>query len=317
MRIPGFLVTFALKSASYFGAIAAPFFVDGKKVERRRNIAYGTGEAQRLDVYLPRERLAGAKLPVSLLIHGGGFRYFSKDSHAAAAARLAESGRIVFCIDYRVIPKHPFPSGLTDAAVAYAWMVAHAEEYGGDLDRISLIGESSGSGFVLSLSLYLFGLAKFPSPVVLPKIPSALPKAAIAHCGYYEVANVDRFAGDERCHSLARTRVAQIRRWYLPQFGTGNAADWTLADPLVVLREIAARNGVLPSGFPEFFVPVGERDPVIGDSERLAATFAKLGQADRLKVYPGVNHAFYAYPAGAQAKRLWTDVVGFLDRAKA
>jgi acetyl esterase/lipase len=315
INLPGFLVTFVLKTAEFLAAFIAPLLVSRKRVERRKGIAYGEGECQVLDIYLPRGRAADVALPISLFIHGGGFRYFSKESHAAAAARLAESGRIVFCIDYRLTPKHPFPEGLTDAAIAYDWMVRHATEYGGDLTRISMIGESSGAGFIVSLCLYLFGFAKFPTEVSLPPIPTALPKAAIIHCGYYEVSDVERFAGDPRVHRIAHTRVEQIRANYLPGFATARR-DFVLADPAVVLAEHAAHGGKLPADFPEIFIPVGEKDPVIGDSERLARTLAKLGQPGRLKVYPGVGHAFYAAPWGTQAKACWADIDAFLDRAK-
>ncbi len=313
--LPGFLVTFLLKTASLLSAFIGPLLVNRKRVERRAGIAYGEGEYQLLDIYLPRSREPEAKLPIALLIHGGGFRYFSRESHAAAAARLAESGRIVFCIDYRLTPKHPFPEGLTDAAIAYDWMVKHAGEYCGDVSRISMIGESSGAGFTLSLCLYLFGFAKFPSSVSLPPIPAALPKAAVTHCGYFEVSDIERFAGDPRVHRIAHMRIEQIRATYLPNFATASRA-FILADPALVLAEHAAHSGKLPAGFPELFIPVGEKDPVIGDSERLARTLAKLGQPGRLKVYPGVGHAFYAAPWGAQAKACWTDIITFLDRAK-
>jgi len=317
MNLPGPIVTLALRVASKLGALVSPMLVDGKKVERIRNVPYGDGESQVLDLYRLRER--PAKVPVALFIHGGGFRYFSKESHAAAAARLAESGRLVFCIDYRLTPKNPFPAGLVDALAAYGWLVKNAGAYGGDLDRISLIGESSGANYVLSLCLYLFGLRELDAKNLGPGIPVPKPKAAIAHCGYFEVADIDRFRGDPRTHSVARTRVAQIRRSYLPEFRDGGKSrpEWALADPLLVLREMNTAGTALPKGFPDFFVPVGERDPVIGDSERLAQELAKLGQKDRLRVYPGVGHAFYAFPSTIQAKRCWTDIIAFLESVRA
>lgn len=320
-RPPGFLITFALRSASTIGGTIAPLLVDRKKIERIKNVPYGSGVAQRLDVYLPRNRLAGKKLPVSLLVHGGGFRFFSKESHASAAARLAESGRIVFCIDFRLAPKHPFPEGLFDVAVAYEWIVENAERFGGDLARISIIGESSGAGLSASLCLHLFGIRKFPASTPIPPTPSVKPKAVILHCGCLEVSDIDRFRGDPRCHALARMRIAQIRRVYLPKFVPGGSPEWALADPLAdplaVFREVSASGNRLPNDFPEFFIPVGELDPIIGDSERLALEMAKLGQADRLRVYPGVGHAFYVSPSGTQAKRCWADIVSFLERIKA
>jgi acetyl esterase/lipase len=315
ISLPGFLITFVLESASRVGAVVAPLLVNRSKIDVEKNVAYGEGDAQILDVYRPKGTAPGASLPVALFIHGGGFRFFSKDSHAAAAARLAESGRVVFCIDYRVTPKNPFPAGLADSAAAYAWLVNQCADYGGDPRKISLIGESSGAGFTVSLCLFLFGLAKFPDGVALPALPTERPKAVVAHCGFYEVSNVDRFAGDRRFHATGYTRVNQIRSLYLPNYRSLSKAERALAEPLQVLAALAEAGAGLPAGYPSFFLPVGALDPVIGDTERLAAVLAKLGQKDRLRVYPGVGHAFYAAPGGVQAKLCWADITDFLGRA--
>jgi acetyl esterase/lipase len=317
LPLPGFVLRVVLGTASSFSGILAPNLVDPKKVERTKNIAYGESEVQRLDIYRPRGRSLEEKIPVALLVHGGGFRFFSKNSHAVAAARLAESGRVVFCIDYRLTPANPFPAGLVDTIVAYDWLVKHAESYGGDIERISLIGESSGANYILSLCLYLFGLGSLDSKVVLPRISGPKPKAVIAHCGYLEVANSDRFKNDPRCHRVARSRIAQIRQNYLPELRHDFRPEWRLAEPNVIFRELVARGERLPPGFPEVFVPVGELDPVVADSERLGAALAELGQPDRLKVYPGVGHAFYATPSAPQARVCWTDIVAFLTRSSA
>jgi acetyl esterase/lipase len=194
-------------------------------------------------------------------------------------------------------------------------MVENAERFGGDLTRISMIGESSGAGFVASLSLYLNGLARFPSSVVLPSIPRERPRAAVLHCGYFEVSDISRFDDDLRCHRVARTRIAQIRKNYLPFFHSGDPEEWKLANPRLVFRDLRLRGEKLPEGFPEFFIPVGENDPVIGDSERMAEEIALLGQPGRLRKYPGVGHAFYASPAGTQAKLCWKEIIEFLSRS--
>jgi len=196
-------------------------------------------------------------------------------------------------------------------------VLANADRDGGDVSRMTLIGESSGGGFVASLCLALFGLFRFPAAVSVPATPAVPPKAAILQGAYLEVSDIRRFDEDPRCFPIARTRIEQIRKIYLPEYRETTSPDWALADPLAAFRNLAERGQPLPPAFPQFFVPVGETDPVIGDSERMADVLAKLGQADRLRVYPGVGHAFYAYPAGREARRCWTDIEAFLDRVGA
>lgn len=310
IRLPGFAITFGLTAASALARILSPLQVDSLRVERIRNLAYGSGPFQRLDVYLPRNRSAGKLLPVSIVIHGGGFRYFSKESHALVASRLAQSGRIVFCVDYRTAPKHPFPAGLLDVHHAYSWIVEEAKRFGGDREKISLVGESSGASFIASLCLSLFSIRGFAPGVSAPPTPAFKPRAAVLHCGVFEVENLDRFKNDPRFPPVARTRIKQIRDQYL---GGSEASGRELAEPLLAYRDLKTP----PHGFPEFFLPVGSLDPVIGDSERLAAELARLGQKDRLKTYPGVNHAFYIgrMTPGSPAAECWADIFAFLGRA--
>lgn len=320
MRIglPISAISALLKTASFLAAQISPLFVDRKKVDVIQNIEYRP--AQFLDVYRPRnfrvnQELGDAKLPISIFIHGGGFSYFSKESHAAAAAILAENGFLVFSINYRLAPKFPFPAGLTDAIDAYDYIQNVAESYGGDLERISLIGESAGANFSLCLCLHLFQVRALDSSDTLPPIPKYKPKSAIIHCGHLQVTNVLRYLNDPRSFPEALLRLKQIQEYYLPESLNGpKEQDWGLANPLVVLENLADAGQSLPLGFPEIFVPVGSIDPVIGDSERLGKALERLGQKDRLKVYPNETHAFYAFPFRKASKQFWRDVVEFLRR---
>src|SRR5580693_2212888 len=94
----------------------------------------------KLDVWCPRER---AKRHVGIMyVHGGGFRILSKDTHWIMALMFARAGYVVFNVDYRLAPAHPFPAALEDVAQAFAWVVDHASEYGIADGRIALAGES-------------------------------------------------------------------------------------------------------------------------------------------------------------------------------
>ena len=61
-------------------------------LERIRDISYGPGNHQNLDVWRPVDRGDGP-LPVILYIHGGGFRILSKESHWIMALALARRPR--------------------------------------------------------------------------------------------------------------------------------------------------------------------------------------------------------------------------------
>src|SRR3954462_1779201 len=91
--------------------------------------------------------------PVVLYIHGGGFRILSKDSHWLMSLAFARRGYLVFNINYRLAPEHPFPAAVEDSSAALAWVIDNAARYGGDPGRIVLAGESAGANLVTSLAI--------------------------------------------------------------------------------------------------------------------------------------------------------------------
>ena len=304
-------INVVMKSAAAVSGVLAPLLVDRSKISILKNIPYGSHSDQILDVYIPSTKKT--TLPISILIHGGGFSFFSKDSHARAASMLASSDRIVFCINYRLTPKHPFPAGLSDTIKAYSWIIQNAKKYGGDLEHISVTGESAGGNFALGLCLYLYGVSALHTDAPLPEIPHNKPKHAVIHCGHLHVSNVDRYIQNKDLHPLVLSRILQIQQDYLPLFRQIAFNEAGLADPLVELEKLAQNNQPLPEDFPQIFIPVGDRDPVIGDSIRLAQVLEKLGQKNRLKVYTNEGHAFYVMPFRKKFKDCWEDIFSFLN----
>ena len=119
-------------------------------VERLSNIPYAQSGMKEhlLDVYRPIRRKG--PLPVCIYVHGGGFRILSKDTHWLMGLIFARRGYVVFNINYRLAPRFPFPAALEDTCDAYAWVVEHAESFGGDPSRIVLAGESAGANLITS-----------------------------------------------------------------------------------------------------------------------------------------------------------------------
>lgn len=306
------LLRITLTSASALSATIAPMLIDKRKMSRLKNVSYGSHEDQVLDIYVPKSG-DQKNLPISIIIHGGGFKYFSKDSHATAAHRLADNGRLVFNLNYRLAPKYPYPSGLIDTILAYSWIINNAARYGGDINKISLIGESAGANFALALCLYLFGIKKVDTDFKLPEIPVNKPKHAIIHCGHLHVSNVDRYTQQKDIHPVVLFRIQQIQREYLPSFQQYGNAGAGLADPLLEIENLALNKQTLPKDFTQIFVPVGDRDPVSGDSTRLAKSLEELGQKNRLRTYQGEGHAFYILPFNKSAKQCWDDIFKFLN----
>jgi acetyl esterase len=118
-----------------------------KEGTAHRDLPYGSDPRQRLDVYAP-EGHADRPRPVLMFVHGGAFVEGDKDRtdeiYSNVLWYFARHGIVGVNVEFRLAPTHTFPSGTEDIGAAVAWVKAHAAEYGGDPDRIYLMGHSAG-----------------------------------------------------------------------------------------------------------------------------------------------------------------------------
>lgn len=115
------------------------------------DVAYGPLPAQRLVVYTPEG--PPQKHPVLVFIHGGSWRSGSPGDYHFIGRNFAREGYVVVVPGYRLTPEGKFPHMLEDGAAAAAWTRAHVADYGGDPDRVFLMGHSAGAHNVLMLTL--------------------------------------------------------------------------------------------------------------------------------------------------------------------
>jgi acetyl esterase/lipase len=116
-----------------------------------RDVAYGQGAREKLDVYRP--AAARGKLPVIVFFYGGSWQWGAKGDYRFAAATLARQGFVVAVPDYRLYPEVKFPEFLTDCAAATAFLLRNAESFGGDPAQLFLMGHSAGAYNAAMLAL--------------------------------------------------------------------------------------------------------------------------------------------------------------------
>jgi acetyl esterase len=279
-------------------------------VEVLRDIPYlETGQkAHLLDVYRP-AGLQAKPLPIVLYVHGGAFRILSKDSHWVMGLGFARSGYLVFNINYRLAPKHPFPAAVADTCAAFAWVVRHAARYGGDPERVVLAGESAGANLVTSLAIATCYERKEPFARIAFE-SGVTPRAVLPACGILQVSNIGRFSERKRISPWVNDRLLEIAQSYIGNADAEPSPEHELADPLLVFER-----GDRPArALPPFFVVVGTKDPLLDDSRRLKAALDRMGVYCDTRYYPGEAHAFHALVFREAARRCWGHTFRFLDR---
>ncbi|KAJ4710613.1 Isoprenylcysteine alpha-carbonyl methylesterase ICME protein [Melia azedarach] len=109
----------------------------------RRGIVYGDQPRNRLDLYLPKDS-DGLK-PVVAFVTGGAWIIGYKAWGSLLGQQLSERDIIVACIDYRNFPQGTIKDMVKDASQGISFVCNNISEYGGDPDRIYLMGQSAGA----------------------------------------------------------------------------------------------------------------------------------------------------------------------------
>lgn len=110
------------------------------------DIAYGQDPLQTLDLYTVKPEFSAA--PVVFFVHGGGWHTGDKTMNLEKGQNYAREGILFVNVNYRLAPKNKHPEQIEDIAKAFAWTKANAKKYGGDPERIFVMGHSAGAHLV-------------------------------------------------------------------------------------------------------------------------------------------------------------------------
>ena len=219
-------------------------------------------------VYRP---VAGEVMPALVYFHGGGWTIGDVDTHDALCRQLALGARcVVFSVDYRLAPEHPFPAAVADCFAATRYVAEHAGEL--EVRAIAVGGDSAGGNLAAVVSL----LAR----------DAGAPAIAFQLLVYP--------ATDQRCatpshernaegYLLTRDAIQYFRRHYLPH--ERDWSDWQ-ASPL-----LAKSHADLP---PALVLTAGY-DPLIDEGRAYADKLRAAGVAVDYREYADMVHGFVLF----------------------
>ncbi|MBO80973.1 MAG: alpha/beta hydrolase [Alteriqipengyuania sp.] len=128
-------------------------FSANDRIEQRGPLAYGNHEDRQLYIYRSEDAPEDALQPVLIFFHGGGWANGDPAQYGFIGRNFAPKGFVVVNAGYRLLPEGKYPAMLADGAAALRWTTQNIRKYGGDPERIYLMGHSAGAYNAVMLGL--------------------------------------------------------------------------------------------------------------------------------------------------------------------
>ncbi|MCO5574221.1 hypothetical protein L7F22_028003 [Adiantum nelumboides] len=122
-------------------------WVSSFNVSVDRNLPYGTAKRNLLDVYIP-DAVASDRdyrRPAVMFVHGGAWATGSKELFSHLGACLAHSGVLTVLVQYSLFPEVLAWQQVREVSSALTWFLDNVEHYGGDPQKVTLMGHSAGA----------------------------------------------------------------------------------------------------------------------------------------------------------------------------
>lgn len=236
-----------------------------------QDLTYPTADGlQAVRVYKPVN--GGAKpLPVIVYFHGGGWVIANLDVYDATPRSMARNlNAIVVSVDYRQGPEHRFPAAHEDANSAYQWVLREATNWGGDLSRLAVAGESAGGNLAMNVA------------IAARDAGWATPRHVLA---VYPIANADPQLASKRLNTASMPLRTATLAWF-GEYALRGPSDQR--DPRYNL--VGAELG----GLPPVTIVNAEIDPLNSDGETLANALRAAGVPVEHQVWAGAVHEFFS-----------------------
>ena len=108
------------------------------------HVAYGSHPDAWFDVYAPKEQ-GTERAPIIVFFHGGAWRAKQAATMGMAAPAYVDSGAIFVAVNFSVAPEANLDIMVGQSRDATAYAARHAADWGGDADRLFVLGHSSGA----------------------------------------------------------------------------------------------------------------------------------------------------------------------------
>ena len=169
------------------------------------DIAYGSGDGERLDVF----PAAHGDAPVLLFVHGGYWRSLDKSDHSFVAPAFTRDGACVVIPNYALCPAVTIPHITLQVARAVVWTWHNIGRFGGDRRRIVVAGHSAGGQLAAMMLACLWQKLD-------PALPRSVVGGALAISALHDLDPIMRTPFLQPALRLTPAQVAQASPARLP-----------------------------------------------------------------------------------------------------
>ena len=239
-----------------------------------QDLPYGADPMQYARVYKPVAATGGARLPVVVYYHGGGWVIADVNTYDATPRLLSKQlNAIVVSVEYRHAPEAKFPAQHDDAAAAYRWVLQNAASWGGDPATIAFAGESAGGNLAVATAIYARD----------NRLTAPLHVLAV-----YPIANSSMTLPSRVDSANAKPLNTAMLPWFGYYYSKTKADQ---QDPRINLVKANLRN------LPPVTIVNAQIDPLRSDGETLEAALRSAGDRVERRTFDGVTHEFFGMGA--------------------
>ena len=224
----------------------------------------------RIRVYHPAGTVSGPR-PALIYMHGGGFVFFSLDTHDRLMREYAAAGDfVVVGVDYPLSPEAKYPTALDRVVAFIRWLTRHGDAIGIDPHHIVLGGDSAGANLAVSTCLKLREIGE-----------NALVGGILCNYGAFSGRCSDEA---EKLHGGPDSIMdrAEIEAYFTHYLNGPDELDDPLACPLLADLH----------GLPPVFLVIPEFDILTEQSLLMRERLAEAGVEVDSRIYAGATHSF-------------------------
>jgi len=232
------------------------------------DISYGDGPNENLDIFPA--NLAHA--PVMVFLHGGYWRALDKSDQSFIAPSFTREGVCVVVPNYALCPMVTIPDIVMQMVKALTWVWRYISEWGGDPNRIHVVGHSAGGH--LAAMMMACQWQRYADD-----LPADLVKSGLSVSGLFELESVMRSPMLQSDLRLDEAQVLRCSPAWMPTPAQGSF--WSVVGALES-DEFIRQHMLIQQAWGKACVPVCEALPGLHHFNVLSALAESGSYLNRL-----------------------------------